>query len=611
MSEYADVTFLPRITAQQVSDLYARRRLAAGPEQARMQEVQQMVNGEIVVPLPELSKNERSSVPNRAKQGLQQFAQRIASAPPNVVCPPLRYGVDLSEKKAHNRRKAILGWWEHSRMNLQLRQRARYLQGYASSPVHIYWDAEDEVPCYEPVNPLYFYPAPMRGVWEMCPPDAIVEQHQSLRWLNENYPMQTAMLYKGPQDVIPRMDDLYCVLKYADEYECVLVALGKRNEDDYQTPPPGSMAVELDRYENRAGTTPYVIPRMICLDKLQGQFDGIMGMHMTEAVLQALAVQATRKGVFQEPWLVARPGEEPAVEDVPHIAADGNMTPGVLKGGDLQWENVSPQFQTNLTIDRLAAAQNETAGLTSELQGVAGSNIRTGARANALLSNVIDFPIQEAQELLAESLQEENKKAIAFCKAYSGPKKFYVSWPGAQGEVTYDPSTTFETDRNLVSYPLAGADQAGLVISSGQRLGMGTMSKHKFMEIDPLVADPEQEHDRIIVEKLEEAQLMALGQMVASGGMDPLHLAAIAKAVVTDKAELFDAIAQADEAAKAAQAQQAPPGAPETQPGLAAPPQPGAQAPPNEQGLAALLASLRRPQTGVTPQEQGAQGIPA
>ena len=49
-----------------------------------------------------------------------------------------------------------------------------------------------------------------------------------------------------------------------------------------------------------------------------------------------------------------------------------------------------------------------------------------------------------------------------------------------------------------------------LVIGAGQRIGMGTMSKKSFMQIDPLVEDAEHEHDAVVAEALEQSLLVSL-----------------------------------------------------------------------------------------------------
>ena len=595
------------ITPAQIANLYAQRRLAAGPERARMAEVQQLYNGDVVVPLPELFDNERAALPNRVRQGLAQIAMRIASSMPNLTCPVVRPGIKKSEQEARLRRQVLLGWWDLSSMATVLRQRARYLQGYGTAPVRLRYaparrNGEDVwVPRWHPENPLTTFPAPMRDPSSMCPRDCLFESHQTLGWIMEHYPEQAQMLHKTKftKDDQPDRDATFALVEYVDRDECVLIALGASPEQ-YTTPAPGSMVVELERYENRADICPVVIPAYISLDRRHGQFDGMFGMYQTEAMLTALSIIATKKGVFQDEWLVAHPNEEPVIVQVPN-AFDG--TPGVVKGGALVPRGVDPQFQTNITIDRLAEAQMKTSGLASDLQGVASTNVRTGRRGAQLLSAVIDFPIQEAQVLFEQSLAEENRVAIAMAKAYDrGSRRFYTRWRGAKGVVDYKATELFETDENDVSYSLAGADSNGLVIEAGQRIGMGTMSKETFMSIDPMIEDVESEKDRITVESLSAAALSGIQQQASQGAIPPSDLARILELVASDRMELWDAIAQAQQEAQERQAAQVEPTDPAAQPGLAQPGM-GAEAgqaipgpAPSQQGLASLLTSLRRPE---------------
>ena len=78
-------------------------------------------------------------------------------------------------------------------------------------------------------------------------------------------------------------------------------------------------------------------------------------------------------------------------------------------------------------------------------------------RGDSILSAVVDFPIQEAQTLLAKSLEAENRIAVAIDKAYYGNdrKSFYVNWRGAPGMLDYVPNKIFTTDQNRVFFPAA------------------------------------------------------------------------------------------------------------------------------------------------------------
>jgi hypothetical protein len=216
-----------------------------------------------------------------------------------------------------------------------------------------------------------------------------------------------------------------------------------------------------------------------------------------------------------------------------------------------------------------------------------------------VLSAVVDFTVQETQKTLARALEEENRIAIAQCKAYAGnkPRSFYVSMGKVKGKVDYTPNKHFTTDDNVVSYSQAGAhfttddnvvsySQAGadinnLVIAGGQRVAMGTMSKEAFMRIDPLVEDVEKERDAVVAEQLEQSLLSGLQQQaaqgalppsdLAQGALPPSDLARIMQLVRNDQHDLAEAVEKVQREAQERQAEQVQPGAPEAQPGIAMP----------------------------------------
>ena len=100
---------------------------------------------------------------------------------------------------------------------------------------------------------------------------------------------------------------------------------------------------------------------------------------------------------------------------------------------------------------------------------------------------------------------------------------------------------------------------------------MGTMSKQSFMNIDPLVDDPEFEHDAVITEQLEQALLLSIQNQATEGLIPPADLARIMDLVKHDKKELAEAVEQVQREAQERQAEMVPPEAPAAQPGLALP----------------------------------------
>jgi hypothetical protein len=341
-----------------------------------------------------------------------------------------------------------------------------------------------------------------------------------------------------------------------------------------------------------------------------------MGMYYTRARLQALTEIAIERGIFPDEYLIARPGENPEIIQV----ADGKTGQlGVVKGGDIQVQNISPGYKTDVALDRLERQERLEGSIPAEFGGESGTNIRTGRRGENILAATVDFRVQEAQDLFASSMVEEDKIAIGIEKAYWGnnAKSFFVSGMGG-GVKDYTPNKLWETDFHYVSYSAAGSDVNSLIVGLGQRLGTGLMSKESAREADPLIADPEMEKDRIVAEGIEAALLSSIQAQAAdpNGPYQPDDLAYIAEQVASNKMSLPEAIMAAQKRAQARQAEQAPAGSPETMPGLAMPgmgaeqpagPPPGAG---GEPSLESLLGQLGGG-AGASAQPQSPGGVMA
>ena len=585
-------------SVDEIVAIYGARSQASDQIKSRMRTLRDYYNGDVIVPLPELNSDEQSAVANLLAQGLDQTAMRIASTRPDIYCPPLDPARKRSRDNSDIKRKALFGWWENSRMDLQLAKRARYLIGYSNTVTQLRWNEQNGCPEWHLRDPLTAYPATLLGVDDMRPRDCIFGYERPLGWLHNNYP-EVGQIFQADSDAGP--DTAIELIEYVGEDETVLIAMrGPVNTGLFATSTYGAddnLVVELERVPNRLGQTPVVIAQRISLDSAQGQFDGILGMYQMQARLMALEVIAVQKGVFPDTWLVGRAGETPQIVN-PADGLTGEV--GVIRGGDLRDMQMQPGYMTNPAIDRLERAQRLTAGIPAEFGGESPTNIRTGRRGDAVLSAAVDFPVQEAQRILARSLQEENKLAIDMAKRYAGNKgkTFYVTTKNAKGPVEYTPNVNFDSTENVVTYSQAGADVNNLVIGGGQRVGMGTMSKRSFMSIDPLVEDPEFEHDSVIAESLEEALLTSIQQQAVEGAIPPADLARIMDLVANNELELAKAVERVQKEAQERQAKQVDAAAPEAQPGLAMPGM-GAEArsvaaPPGQAGgeLGALLGAL-------------------
>lgn len=612
-------------SADDVLALYEERRKLQMPLQSVRAEIRDIYDGRTKVILPDLPDDEAASVPNLLAQGIDQMAGRVASVVPQVFFSPDSPGVRQAERRADTARRVIQGWWQADSLPLKAKRRARFLIGYGATPVTIRWNAKTHRPCWDIRDTLETYANPDQTLDNGQPADIIFAYRRSVGWLRANgygdYLMDLTTRTGRPAN-----DDLMLLLEHVDPDGRHLVLTGNKREvtqtnwfDNYIVGQNIQKARTIE-WEPTWGIMTASNPERISLSRPGGQFDTMVGMYHQQAKLMALEVIAVQKGIFPDTYLVGRPQEVPKFVEGPFDGRTGKIN--VVQGGDIRVTNEQPGYMTPQVIDRLERSQRLTAGLPSEFGGESGSNIRTGRRGDAVLSAVIDFPIAEAQEVLQKALQDENKAAIALAKHYDGTatRAIYVGTGNNTRMTKYVANQVFTHDEHVVSYPMTGTDLNSLMIGVGQRVGLGTMSKRTAAEVDPVIADPELEHDRIIAEGLEQALVSGIQQQAASGAIPPLVLAQVMTLVENDKLELPEALTKAaeDAARKAQEQQQAqqqgqqmPPdaqtmAAPAAAQSLSGSPIPG---PTQGQGdLASLLSTLRKPTMTIQPMKGAARG---
>jgi len=558
------------LSTDQIVELYHKRKLAAGPIHDQMRRVRDLANGDVVVPLNELDRSAKTNVANLLVQGLDQMSMRIASTMPMPYFPPSKEGSERSKSYARTRRRAMISIWDENKMKMKMRRRARHLLAYSSTGVMLRPNFRTLNPQWVVRNPLDTYAAPVDDVDQMVPDNCIFTYKTTASYLLRNYgDLVGNQLRFGEVN----SDSRYTMLEYTDAESIQLVVLGAEDSPELSAAERvGLSAIMLEAIPNRTGRPLAVICNRINLDKPRGQFDGVIGMYHTRARLQALTEIAIERGIFPEEYLIARPGENPEIMQM----ADGKAgILGVVKGGDIQQLQLNPGYKTDTALDRLERQERLEGAIPAEFGGESASNIRTGRRGENVLSATVDYRVQEAQSLFEHSLLEEDKIAIALEQAYWGntPKTFFIPSRSGGGQEGYIPNKIWETDFHYVSYSAAGSDVNSLIIGLGQRLGIGMMSKESARESDPLITDPELEHDRIIAEGVEAALLSSIQQQAVNpqGPYQPDDLAFLVRLVVEGDTSLYEAVSQTDNRARERQAAMAQPGTPETMPGLAAP----------------------------------------
>lgn len=618
---------------EEVIEEFNHRLRADGRVLEFMRQARDHVNGDVVIPLPEMDSNEKPAVANLIAHGLDQTAMRVSSTLPNLHFPPLNAGEEKgrgSEDWARRRRLAVAGWWQQTKLNLKMRRLSRWVIGYGRAPLYIRPNFDREVPDYDLRDPLGTFPALTEDYDDVAPPNVIFAFKRTLRWLRDHYPEGVRELERTRDNRQRTLPDstVLTLLEYVDDEEFILGFLApKANEHTgYGLWTPGgdrdlpAGGIELMRAENLAGVCPVVTPKRITFDRLQGQFNQLFGIYHNQATLMALETIAVTKGIFPDIAVVgSTPGRTPSV--VGGEWKDGRTGEvNVIKDGRVDVVQLNPGFMTQPLIDRHERTMRVQGGVPAQWGGESPSRIATGRLGDQVLSATVDFPIQEYQEILEVCLYEANKRAIAVSKAYFGDQKksFHVSFAKANGQADYTPNTHFETDEHLVSYAQPGADINALVIGAGQRLGLGTLSRKTWMYQDPLIDDPEQEDRSIMAEGLRSALMDFIREQVVQGALDPQDVLFLAqeveKGTTLDEAwERAQERAQQRQAEMAEGAQQMDPMDPGAQPGLSpAELQPAVGAPePSMENLSQMLGSLRQPRMLTSPMgERQAPNIP-
>jgi hypothetical protein len=560
---------------------YRSRRDAMSPSRQRMAEIRDIYNGDVQVPLPELDRNEQTSVANLISQGLDQMAMRVASTLPSVMYTPVTPGAVRAEEYARRRTLATYSWWQLNRFDRLQRKRARWIVGYAAAPVVMRPNFKRQIPQWQLADPLTTFPAPMDPA-DICPVDCIMAYKRALGWLEHSFPGKTGALELG-KDPAPDLE--VELVEYVDDAEHVLIALGKAPESQTTVPwsttprPTGKPFVELTRFPNRLGRCTVSYPTRPSLEQPTSQFDGMPALYRTQARAMALWLISAERAIFPDTWFISRPNETVDIIEEP----DGRAgIPGRVKGGDLKEVTANPAQQTAQIVDLLERNQRVTAGISPDFGGEAPTNVRTGRAGEQLLSATVDFWVQEAQETLAVAYQEENALGIKIMREYFGAERkfFVVNFGKIKGSADYVPLVHFESDTNVVSFPRAGADVNSLAIGLGQRLGLGEISIRTAQDLDPYVDDAEREHRRITGESMEKAMLTAIEQAIAQGQIGPLEVARMVELVKTGELQIYQAFQKIhQEIQDQAQAAQGPAGSPPGAPGPGVPGGPAALPP--------------------------------
>ena len=545
---------------------------------SQMVEIRDRVEGAIIQPLPEVAGEPDIMAPMPAliADAIDHNAMRAGSITPNIWCPSKRPGIQTADDRASTRRKALVSTHTFSNESNLRRRAYRHLYGYGTYSMAVLPDHKAGRARLELRDPLQTYPEHQNPDDMREPLNVITIYGKSREWIRQQWGHVEGVTDRLSRS--PAFDELWDVVEWVDENECIIGILGPRIDRQLSHARlVGTTAMELRRYENRSGgLVPAVVPWRVTLGRVAGQVGHLLHISDWVQKLTALEISSLEQGVQPDMVIIGEEGAEPMLVGSDSWRRGTSQQPNFLRNvRAVQLLHQQPTPLTRALIDNLEQTFNESAGVLAQYQGRTTGALRTGRGIQALMDAAADPRLMELQEIYSRGLTHLNSAILETEKGWWPDQRFtvFTGWGRDRGVTEYTPAEDFDTHLNAVSYPFPGLDIAQLGVILPQRVQAGLISRKTAMSIDPFTpGDAEDEFDQIEFEKLRDA---VYASVLAQAGNPaaPLQLADLAKIAkkVIAGVEIFDAVLEAQAEAQERQAQLAPPGAPEMQPGLAAP----------------------------------------
>ena len=572
-----------------IHDLFRERAKTMASEHSEMRTFEDFITGKGGVHLAIQGLPDRV-VANHAANGLRQLGLRAGSVVPNQFWPALREGFKEHEERARTRKRWGVGLWEQNDYQGVLTLRAQHLFAHAYAPVTVLprplgngeWSNVPEWRIREPVCTL---PAPCSNPLEVQPPDTFFAYRQSWAWLRRTYG-DVVLQLKRPKDTKP--DTQFLFLEFISDRQITHLAasdvMGEGFAYDGVTP-----FVELAFLDNRAERPLAFVPSIYGLGGRYRQFAGSQGIDLMRSRILGLAYIAAQKGADPATYIEDQNGEGDLIAPYNPVTGD----PGLVQG-QIKTIQVQPSVASLQMLSILEREMRQAGGIPAAFGAEAASTVQTGRMASDLTSTAIDYPIMAAQQRFEVSAKAELEAAPEIVKGWGSTRRqFYVNWKGAKGYVDLDPKTDLDSTCVVVKYPQIGTDLNNANLRGEAKVSTRLWSRQTFREMDPETEDAEKEEDRVTGEALMDAFMASVNQKVVdpTSRWGPAQVGKLRQLIVTNKKDLFEAVAEieaemladAEEAAPVPDALPGAPGAVETPPA----------GPPDLAGLSSVLGQLR------------------
>ena len=457
--------------------------------------------------------------PNLLVSALDRLAQKIGRVPAlDVHVTNPRDSVRHKNKKDKLER-IVTAFDKMQRLDLQLPQVARWLPGYGfavwvitSKP-----DANGNMyPCAELRNPYDCFPGYYGNMQE--PQELAIIQKVPVKNLISMYPELKAYFEADNKET---QEQFYNISynqytndgSWENTNESGEVIVEYMNaEGTYILHPASKKIVDFVPNPLKSGPA-FVIAKRFSFDKLQGQFDQVIGLMASMAKINILSVIAMEDAVFTETNII------------------GELESGQYRKGRNSINYLSPGSQVVKPVNNLPYQLFESVGrLERQLRVVAGYPVQDDAispnsfvtgRGLEELEAGVGAMVSEYHTILENALQEVDSKRLELDETLFSKKRKPISgtYKGASFSESYTPAT--DIDKNYVTKRKYGAmasfDAPNKIITGLQLLQAGIIDKETMQQEMDGLENLSQINERITKQKTEEILFSMLLQQSQQG----------------------------------------------------------------------------------------------
>jgi len=452
--------------------------------------------------------------PNLMLSALDRLAQKIGKVPSLDVSITNARDSQRNKIKKDKLERIITSYDKMQGLKMQLPQVARWLPGYGFAVwvITTKTDGEGNIyPYAELRNPYDCFPGYMGN--NQSPDELAIVQKVPIKQLLQMYPELKAWFESQNEEVRDSYLNMGSDTSWENNAETGDVILEYMNVEGTYVLHMASRKI-IDFVPNPLKSGPsFVVAKRYSFDKLQGQFDQVVGLMSSMAKINILSVIAMEDAVFTETNVV------------------GEIESGQYRKGRNSINYLSPGSQVIKPVTNLPYQLFEAVGrLERQLRVVAGYPVQDDAispnsfvtgRGLEELESGVGAMVTEYHTIIEHALQEVDSKRLELDEALFSKQRKPISgtYKGASFSEEYTPGTdinkNYTTQRKFGA--MASFDAPNKIITGLQLLQAGIIDKETFQQEMDGLENLTQINERIVKEKTEDILYQTLLQQSQSG----------------------------------------------------------------------------------------------